>query len=372
MSVYFIKGKGWRYDFTREGTRCTGTWFKTKTEARTAETKRREEILNPKQETVTPTDMAFLELVNKRLDHVKAYNSGRHYTDQVYFGRKWMKEWGQLKCAEISTSTIESYLLKRSDESSPYTANKELRSLRALFNFGIEPQRGWLTNNPTKGIKFFPVEKKAKHVPSKQDVFRVILAADPDTQDYLWTIALTMGRMSEVNRLTWNDVNFGERYVVLYTRKKRGGHLTPRKVPMPDKLHDVLSRRYASRDKGKPWVFWHRFWGYRKSEWVEGPYLERKKIMKTLCKKAGVRYFRFHALRHFGASMLDQARVPISSIQHILGHENRSTTEIYLHSIGEAEREAMTVFDREIEKNSHTESHTEKEKDSTEAAKSLN
>ena len=88
--------------------------------------------------------------------------------------------------------------------------------------------------------------------------------------------------------------------------------------------------------------------------------------MRTLCMRAGVKYFRFHALRHFGASMLDQARVPISSIQHILGHENRSTTEIYLHSIGESEREAMRVFDRKINENSHTESHTEKTKDLTE------
>lgn len=79
----------------------------------------------------------------------------------------------------------------------------------------------------------------------------VVLAADPDTQDYLWTIAFTMERVGESNRLTWQDVNFEERYVVLYTRKKRGGHLTPRKVPMTDKLFEVLSRRYASRDKRK-------------------------------------------------------------------------------------------------------------------------
>jgi integrase len=43
--------------------------------------------------------------------------------------------------------------------------------------------------------------------------------------------------------------------------------------------------------------------------------------------------FRFHALRHFGASLLDQSNVPIGSIQRILGHENRTTTEIYLHAI---------------------------------------
>jgi integrase len=87
----------------------------------------------------------------------------------------------------------------------------------------------------------FPMEKRAKYVPSKEDVFRVILAANSDTRDYLWTIALTMGRMSEVNRLTWSDVNFNERCLVLYTRKKRGGHFTPREVPMPDKLYCMVS-----------------------------------------------------------------------------------------------------------------------------------
>jgi integrase len=139
---------------------------------------------------------------------------------------------------------------------------------------------------------------------------------------------------------------------------------------MPEKLHDVLSHRYALRDKKKPWVFWHRDWDPRKpkrDEWIEGLYLDRKKIMKTLCKKAEVRYFRFHALRHFGASMLDHDRVPISSIQRILGHESRSTTEIYLHSIGESEREAMKVFDREIDEKSHT----EEERNLTDAATCL-
>ena len=69
---------------------------------------------------------------------------------------------------------------------------------------------------------------------------------------------------------------------------------------------------------------------------VTKPYTNRNQIMTYLCKKATVRYFRFHALRHFGASMLDAAGVPIGSIQRILGHENRTTTEIYLHSIGDS------------------------------------
>ena len=151
--------------------------------------------------------------------------------------------------------------------------------------------------------------------------------------------------MSEINRLAWDDVDFQHRTVTLYTRKKRGGSLTPRRVPMTSKLFDMLSRRYSCRDKSKPWVFWHTYYCCKTGERKEGPYQDRKKIMKTLCKKAGVKYFRFHALRHFGASALDNASVNIGSIQRLLGHENRTTTEIYLHSIGESEREAMQIFE---------------------------
>jgi len=80
--------------------------------------------------------------------------------------------------------------------------------------------------------------------------------------------------------------------------------------------------------------------------------------MKTLCKKAGVRYFRFHAVRHFGASVLDCANVNIGSIHRILGHQNRTTTKIYLHSIGESERKAIAIYELLTEK-SHTDSHIE-------------
>ena len=363
MSVYSIKGKGWRYDFTLEGIRHTEAWFKTKTEARQAEAKRREELKNPKPkepEKKIPIAMGFLGLVNNRLDHVKAYNSERHYTDHIYMVRKWVKEWKSRKINEITTEMIRTFLLKRLRQTSPYTANKELRYLRAMFNFAMHPTREWMDHNPTRGIEFFPVEKKIKYVPPKEDVFRVILAADPNTQDYLWTIALTLGRMSEINRLIWQDVNLDERYVILYTRKKKGGHLTPRKVAMPDRLFELLSHRYENRNKRIPWVFWHRYWSRKKGKWTVGSYKERKRIMKTLCKKVGVKYFRYHALRHFGATLLDQSNIPIGSIQRILGHEHRSTTEIYLHSIGESERAAMDVLNDRFQCFSHTDSHTNK------------
>jgi hypothetical protein len=59
--------------------------------------------------------------------------------------------------------------------------------------------------------------------------------------------------------------------VVLYTRKKKGGHLTPRKIPMTTRLYGMLDKRYKSRDKSKPWVFWGRNWSSKAGGFVEGP-----------------------------------------------------------------------------------------------------
>jgi integrase len=168
-----------------------------------------------------------------------------------------------------------------------------------------------------------------------------------------------MARVSEINRLKWDDVSLGEGYLVLYTRKKKGGHLTPRKVPLTKRLADILQKRFKTREKSTPYVFFSYYKDWKTKKWIVAPFRHyRKTILKTLCKRAGVRRFTFHALRHAGASIMDHNNVPIGSIQKILGHENRSTTEIYLHALRDAEREAIAVYERAIEK-SHTDSHTE-------------
>ena len=222
MSVYLIKGKGWRYDFTLKGTRYTETWFKTKTQARKAEVKRREELKNPTPVAKTPTDMGFLELVNRRLDYVKEYDSEKHYTDSVYMAKRWTQRWGDLLCSEVTEEMVQRFVLERKSVSSE-TANKEIRYLKATFNFG--KKKKCITVNPADGVEFLPrTEKKPKkYVPPPEHIDKVIDLAIPDTQDYLWAIRETLARVSEINRLCWDDVHFKEKTISLYTRKKRGG-----------------------------------------------------------------------------------------------------------------------------------------------------
>jgi integrase len=367
MSVYSVKGKGWRYDFTLKGNRYTEAWFKTKTEAKQAEAEKRKELKNPKIDVDTPIDMEFLDLVNLRLDYLKDYSSEIYYKEYIYKAKCWVKLWGNLNCNQINSERIQKFVSERK-KVSPQTANKEIRYLKATFNYGIK--NSFITTNPVKGIKFYPIEERFKYVPSQQVIEKVIAEADSDTQDYLLTIKETLGRMIEINRLKWTDVNFDGRFVVLYTRKKRGGNLTPRKIPMTKRLYNILKNRYENRDNSIPWVFWHSYKSLNEQKMVKGPYKDRKKIMKTLCRKADVQYFRFHALRHSGASTMENLNIPIGSIQRILGHENRTTTEIYLHSINESERIAMDILERGYA-DSHTDSHTDQQGEINEKHNSL-
>ncbi len=364
MSVYFKKGKGWRCDFTLKGERYTQAWYETKTKAKQAEAEKRKEVLEPKKGTQIRTDMGFLELVNSRLDYIQERYSKQHYADHKSMAKRWVRCWGKLPCSEFTSLMIEPFLTMRK-KVSPYTANKDLKSLRSMFNWAKKKKLLDIPN-PTDDIEFFAEEEKIKYVPILEDIYKVIAKADSDAQDYLWTIRETMARVSEVNSLTWKDVNFSEGYVVLYTRKKKGSKLTPRKVSMTKWLSDILARKYQERDPSKPWVFWHRYWSRKENQFVEGTYDRRKKLMKGLCKKAGVQYFNFHALRHAGASLMENNGVPLGAIQRILGHESQRTTEIYLHALGRAEREAMEVFERVSKtKVSHRLSHSGVTEDTT-------
>ncbi|MEW5735644.1 MAG: tyrosine-type recombinase/integrase [Thermodesulfobacteriota bacterium] len=253
-----------------------------------------------------------MTLCNRRLDHCKAYHTEHHFENTRYLAKRWIKQWGRLNCRDIGQEMVENYILRRG-KAFPAGANSELRLLRALFNYGLK--KNLITKNPAAGIDFLPEGKgRRRNPPPKEDVLKVISVADPDTQDYLWTLALTAARVGEVNALTWEDVDFERRLVTLWTRKRKNSNREPRDVPMVQKLNDILMRRYDQRDPDMPWVFWHTCYSRTAGETVSGPYSDRKTVMASLCKKADVPYFRFHPLRHLTASLLDDLGVNLGVI----------------------------------------------------------
>ncbi len=361
----------YRYDFRYKKQRYQSADFQTKTAAKEAEDKRRKKLKTP---SITPRIcITCLELINRKLAHMKIWNGDRHFVDYRYMARRWARRWGALPCDQISQNMIREWIQERG-VASVHTGNKEIKFLRALFNWGKKQNPPFVQNNPVDGIEFLPIKEKfIKYVPPKEDVIKILWLAGQrggDIMDYLYALWDTKGRMSEINRLAWEDVSLDigvepwkRSQVILYTRKKKGGNLTPRQIPLTKRLYEILLKRYGERDKSVPYVFWHEWRDNRTGELKSGPYKHRKRVMKTLCRQAGVKHFEFHALRHLGASIMGNSnKVAIGAIQRILGHENAHTTEIYLHSIGDAERRAMEIFEEESEVREEKEEEKENER----------
>ena len=70
----------------------------------------------------------------------------------------------------------------------------------------------------------------------------------------------------------------------------------------------------------------------------------KNNIMTDLCKKAGVKHFGFHAIRHLHASILFNEGSELSTIQKQLRHTSPNTTVQYLRTLGYSEDHRRKVL----------------------------
>jgi len=166
-------------------------------------------------------------------------------------------------------------------------------------------------------------------------------------------------RRGEVFRLKWEDVDFENARVRLYTRKRRDGSLEYDWLPMTAGLSEALHWwKENRRFKDATHVFVCAQDGDQ-HERMGRPYRLRHHFMKRLCERVGVKAFGFHAIRHLTASILYKMGQPVSVIQAILRHKSPNTTAVYLKSLGlEETRGALEGLAARFAGNGHTPSQT--------------
>jgi len=112
-------------------------------------------------------------------------------------------------------------------------------------------------------------------------------------------------------------------------------------MPMNDELYDSLRWWYKNRPhKESPMVFVSTAKNCRGK-----PIQHKRHFMETLCKRAEVQAFGFHALRRYVASVLaDTHKVSAKTIQRILIHKHVTTTERYIQTINTDLRATMDLL----------------------------
>ena len=279
------------------------------------------------------TGMVYSQVINEYLDHAE-----RAFATKTYKGKKtvYANFHKFMKCdppiKEISTQVIKNYLMTRPSNNN---FNVHKKDLSALFTYAKDILEV-VNSNPVLKIGKLPHNPKEKIIPTEESIIKLMLAADPTTDEHdLLTVLLhTLARIDEILRLTWADINFERRILVKKTKKTKDHAYKDVPVKINDELYATLWKRWEVRTQDT-WVFFN--------EQTATRYYHRPKFMKGLCKRAGIApYFTFHTLRHMMASLMDDnPKISLTTIQKILGHSEARTTEIYLHKSIVAHDEAM-------------------------------
>jgi integrase len=306
--------------------------FNTKREAKAWETKQTEE----KWQAETTPIISCHDWATKYLDMATNYYTPQTYQEKKTVLRDFLASIDPHRAAEdITPQDAARYLGEQARTRSGHAANKDRKNLMAAWSWGVR-YLGLPEKSPFKAVDRYPEVKTPRYIPPPEHMESILANETGEVRVFLLTMLHTAARRGELLRLRWDDLDFDRRTVRLSTRKRQGGSLEYDHIPMTAELREAL--REHKREARSVHVF---------CDEAGKPYSARRHLMWRVCKRNEVPYFGFHAVRHLSASIMDKAGVPTATIQAILRHKSRTTTDRYLHQLRGVRADLDGVFSKE-------------------------
>ena len=238
--------------------------------------------------------------------------------------------------ASISAGVIHDYLSTQATIRSKNAANDDRASLMSFWAFA---QRLYdIPTNPVRKVPPYPIERPVQYTPTEADVAAVIAVAEGEVRVWLMCYLLTGAREQEVNRLKWSDVDFAGKRICLWSRKNSRHVLEPQWVPMAETLANLLRQWRQHTPYGDNILV-------LPSPQTGKEATRRRRLLEVLCRKAGVRYFPFHAMRRYVGSILVKHGEPLRHVQLILRHGSLAHTERYIQGLAIDTSQTMANLD---------------------------
>ena len=216
----------------------------------------------------------------------------------------------------------------------------------------------YVKTNPCETIKLPKLEKKLPSFLTIEEVDRLLNINPVKIYDYrniamMETLYATGIRVSELCNMKISDIDFNECTIKIFGKGSK-----ERIVPMNDSTYNALKNYIDNYIKfcynfGKQPNFVRRCPAGDKFIYINnfGNVISRVgffKILKKLCKDAGInKDVSPHTLRHSFATHLLNNGTNLRVIQHLLGHSNITTTQIYSHLSNESLKEDYKMHPRD-------------------------
>ncbi len=238
-----------------------------------------------------------------------------------FFGSKFLYE--------ITNKDIEEYKKKRLETGiQTSTLNRELACLRTILYKAVE--WGNLSINPPK-IKLFKENNlRIRYLTQAEE--RKLLEITPEPLKGIILMAINTGmRRNEILNLKWSDVDLSAGIIIVKDSKSK----EKREIPINEVVRKVILNHFGN---GAEYIFTNKY-----NQNYSGSYITH--WFNKLLKKAGIKDFHFHDLRHTFASRLAMKTGHLQAIKELLGHKDYRMTLRYSHLTPEFKRDLVKMLE---------------------------
>lgn len=306
--------------------------------ASSMETKIRENMNFPKRALQR---MTVADLIDKYTENELPKKKQRAQSDMSR-ALKWYKnEIGHLYLSSVNSSVLVDCRdklsrkkkevpmvngkIKITDETvSPATVNHYMAYMQVVFTYAVN-ELDIMQINPMSKVKKLRLNNVRKRCLEQKEITKLLNACKEESYELFLCVLIGLladARKSEILKLTWKDVDF-ERGLFYFLDRKNKQDIN---VPIHEYLLEELKSYKQSgivRHIGKDYLFADANGNPKES--LIG------KLFPKVVKKCGIEDFRFHDLRHTGASWQAMSGVSQTITQKILGHKTPAMTNRYSH-----------------------------------------
>lgn len=287
-------------------------------------------------------DIPLCSFIQKYLEYCKMNKSSHSCkvdSGRIRIFQEFFKDKGIIRPNEIVPSLIEEYKVLALKTCKPRTVNHHIVLIKAMLNKAVEWRH--LRENPLKNFK--KLKDTGLREPRyfcQAEIERIMELANPLMQKVIKLLLYTGMRRSELVYLTWKDIDFKNKRVVVQSKPESGFHpksYKPRSISMNKELEQMMmdlpqhSKYVFDNGKGEP---------------LHHPDYYTKEFIRLL-KRAEIERANLHTLRHTFASHLVMAGVDLRTVQELLGHSSVKVTEQYSHLSPDHRAKAVAVLNFE-------------------------
>ncbi len=223
----------------------------------------------------------------------------------------------------ITRDDVQAIGAAKARESSRATANRYLALVRAVLKRAAGPWQ-WIEKAPA--VSLYPEAKRRVRWLNKEEATR-LLDALPTHQRQLTRFALATGlRQANVLGLKWPDVDMERRTAWVHADEAKGGEAIG--VPLNDEAVAVL-REELGKHSLRVFTFKGRPVGQANT-----------RAWRNALKRAGIKNFRWHDLRHVWATWHVMAGTTMAELQELGAWKSAEMVRRYAHFAPEQLRAA--------------------------------